>query len=124
MAEVAHLLGRPDATEGTPGWFGERMRAMGNILGRMAQAEKDVIDNEAGRIAAAGYPREERIRWVPGVSHGCQCIDGLCRRAKRFAGRRLDDAANKHYLEMGLLSISFVTREEFTGGQTRFAVEV
>lgn len=62
LAEVARLLGRPTATEATPGWFGERMRAMGNVLAGMTQPEKDAIDKEAGRMAAAGYPKEERIR--------------------------------------------------------------
>lgn len=62
LAEVARLMGLPSATEATPGWFGERMKAMGNVLAAMTPAERDAIDKEAGRMAAAGYPREERIR--------------------------------------------------------------
>ncbi len=49
----------------------------------------------------------------------------LRRRAARFANRRLDAAAKAHYLEMGLLSITLVSRTEVVStGEHRLILEV
>ena len=47
------------------------------------------------------------------------------RRAARFANRRLDAVAKENYLEMGLLTITILARNEpITKGEWRPAIEV
>ena len=126
FAEIARLLNVPSATEDTAGWFPKRMVAIGNVIADMTAEERSVLDSEVDRITAAGFPEEERMR----CGHYLTCASEttymfiFCRRAAKHSGRRLDAAAKAQFLEMGLLSVTFFTREEFTGGVPRLAVEV
>jgi hypothetical protein len=63
-AEIASLLGVPEATTATPGWFGARMRAMGNIIQRMSEEEKVVLEKERDRISGEGHPEETRRKYI------------------------------------------------------------
>jgi hypothetical protein len=63
-AEIASLLGVPEATAMTPGWFGARMRAMGNIIQRMSAEEKAVLEKERDRISREGHPEEIRRKYA------------------------------------------------------------
>lgn len=64
LAEIATLLGVAEATTKTPGWFGLRMKALGNILERMTPEEKAALDIERERISQEGHPEEIRRRFV------------------------------------------------------------
>jgi hypothetical protein len=44
--EIASLLGVPEATSNTPGWFEVRMKALGNMLARMTPEEKEELVKE------------------------------------------------------------------------------
>lgn len=60
--EIARLLNVPSAGPDTPGWFVTRMPAIGNIIANMPEAGRVALDKEAAKMAAAGYPAEERMR--------------------------------------------------------------
>ena len=63
-AEIASLLGVPEATTTTPGWFGTRMKAMGNIIARMSPEEKATLEQERERISWEGHLEELRRKCV------------------------------------------------------------
>jgi hypothetical protein len=65
LAEIAKLLGTDSATTNTPGWFSERMPAMGNILARMTMSEKEELDREGERLQREGNTEEDKRRSVP-----------------------------------------------------------
>jgi hypothetical protein len=56
--EIASLLGVPEASTGTKGWFDVRMKAIGNLIARMSPAEKEELMKERDRIAQEGHPEE------------------------------------------------------------------
>jgi hypothetical protein len=62
FCEIAKLRGLEEANTSTPEWFKSRMKALGNILGRMTDEEKSQLDEEVSKIANAGYPEEQRRR--------------------------------------------------------------
>lgn len=125
FTEIANLMGIESASEDTPKWFSKRMVAIGNVIASMTPDEREALDKEVQRMAKAGFPLEERMQWVMSLCWWPKSLLTYCaRRAKRFCSRRLDAAAHSQFLEMGLLSITFVTREEYTGGKPRLAVEV
>ncbi|KAF8182686.1 hypothetical protein BJ912DRAFT_928435 [Pholiota molesta] len=96
--EIATLLGVPKADTSTKGWFGKRMEAMGNILNRMSASEKQEVDDEAARILREGYDDDQKRRL-----------------AKKYAAVRMNTMAVNHWLEMGLISFSFVISATETG---------
>ena len=63
-AEIASLLGVPEATTTTPGWFRARMTAMGNIIARMSSEEKAALEKERERISREGHPEPLRRKYV------------------------------------------------------------
>lgn len=62
--EIASILGLPSASQATPKWFQTRMKAIGNILRRMSDEEKQALDDEVREIAENGYPEPERAKYV------------------------------------------------------------
>lgn len=65
FAEIAMLLGTDSANASTPGWFNQRMPALGNILSRMTTAEKDELEKERQRLDLEGNREEDKRRSVP-----------------------------------------------------------
>ena len=63
-AEIALLLGVPEVTTTTPGWFGACMKAMGNIIAWMSPEEKATLEQERERISQEGHPEELRRKCV------------------------------------------------------------
>lgn len=125
--EIAEMLHVPEATPDTPGWFKCRMKAIGHILERMTAEELEAVDAKKADMCQNGFPEEERPKCVLSDMYWPR-PDQMAvefRRAAKFANRRLDAAAKAHYLEMGLLSITLVTRTVLsTTGQHRLALEV
>lgn len=64
FAEIATLLGVPKADVSTPGWFGQRMKALGNILAQKTEQELMEFDREVAKIAEEGYPLDQQIQCV------------------------------------------------------------
>ena len=64
QAEIASLLGVPEATTTTPGWLGARMTAMGNILAWMSPEEKAALEQECERISREGHLEDLRQKYV------------------------------------------------------------
>ncbi|KAF8157788.1 hypothetical protein BJ912DRAFT_936593 [Pholiota molesta] len=92
-AEIAALLAIPTANAQTPNWFSKQSIALGNILRRKTQTELDELDVEVAHIAEKGYPAPLKIQY-----------------AEKYAVKRWDKVATEQYKEMGLLTLSFVTR--------------
>lgn len=65
FAEIAILLGVESANATTPGWFNQRMPAMGNILARMTTLEKQQLEKDRERLQLEGYKEEDKRRSVP-----------------------------------------------------------
>lgn len=63
-AEIAKLLGVPVASTTTPGWFGKRMVAVGNVIAGMTSAQLAQLDADVAIAAEDGLPAEEQNRWV------------------------------------------------------------
>jgi hypothetical protein len=64
LAEIATLLGVSEATTNTPGWFGVRTKALGNIIQRMSLEEKGALEKDRNRLCREGHPEERRRRFV------------------------------------------------------------
>jgi len=64
LAEIASLLGVPEANTKTPGWFGVRMKAMGNIIERMSPEERAELEKERERISQEGHLEDVRRKYV------------------------------------------------------------
>lgn len=62
--EIADILGIDTADTNTPNWFNNRMVAIGNIIGRMTDAELAQLDKEVARIGNEGYSEEEKRKYV------------------------------------------------------------
>lgn len=124
--EIAKLKNLTEATSATPGWFQFRMKAIGQVIANMTEDELAAVDAKKADIAAKGFPEDERPKCVvPAAAAQCININTRCRRAARFANSRLDAAARAQYLEMGLLSLTIVTRAvPSTTGQHQHSVEV
>lgn len=108
--EIARLLGVPTADETTPGWFHKRMAALGNIIASMTEHEKAQLDDEVEKISTQGYSQEDKVRCVSGADRCISSFYHNCRCTAKYASKRFDAVASQHYLEMGLLSVSFVAR--------------
>ncbi|KIM34658.1 hypothetical protein M413DRAFT_33125, partial [Hebeloma cylindrosporum] len=104
LAEIAVLLGLEAADTHSPGWFNKRMLAIRNIMDTMSTEEKAALEKERMRIAREGNPEEEKRRL-----------------AEKKSMKRMADIALANWLEMGLLTISFVTRTTPDG---QLAIEV
>ncbi|KAF8161866.1 hypothetical protein BJ912DRAFT_935778 [Pholiota molesta] len=92
-AEIAALLAIPTANAQTPNWFSKQSIALGNILRWKTQTELDELNVEVAHIAEKGYPAPLKIQY-----------------AEKYAVKRWDKVATEQYKEMGLLTLSFVTR--------------
>jgi len=64
LAEIASLLGVPEANTKTPGWFGVRMKAMGNIIEWMSPEERAELEKERERISQEGHLEDVRRKYV------------------------------------------------------------
>jgi len=64
-AEIATLLGIESANASTPGWFNQRMPALGNILARMTTAERGELEKECERLELEGNKEEDKRKSVP-----------------------------------------------------------
>ena len=64
LAEIATMLGVSQATTNTPGWFGVRTTACGNIIQRMSPEEKAALEKDRDRICREGHPEEQKRRFV------------------------------------------------------------
>ena len=128
FAQIADMLHIPKATQDTPGWFNHRMRAIKMVYDNMSKPEKESLQAKKNELSRQGFPEDEKPMWhfsTYMVSALYADIYWLCRRAAHFANRRLDAAAKAQFLEMGLLSITFMSRMEKTSsGDYRVAVEV
>ncbi|KAH9483510.1 hypothetical protein JR316_0002978 [Psilocybe cubensis] len=96
--EIASILGIESAGVGTPGVFENRMKAMSNIISRMSDREKRQLDVEAANYASVVYSDEDKRK-----------------KAKKYAFKKLDEAANQQWAEMGLMSITFVCQINESG---------
>uniref|UniRef100_A0A8H7XP18 Uncharacterized protein n=1 Tax=Psilocybe cubensis TaxID=181762 RepID=A0A8H7XP18_PSICU len=96
--EIASILGIESAGVGTPGIFENRMKAMSNIISRMSDREKRQLDVEASNYASVVYSDEDKRK-----------------KAKKYAFKKLDEAANQQWAEMGLMSITFVCQINESG---------
>ena len=52
----------PEVTTHTPKWFEHRMIAIGNIIARLSDEEKEDLEKEVKRISEEGYDEEDRRR--------------------------------------------------------------
>ena len=59
FTEIVKLLGTKLANTNTPGWFSQRMPAMGNILAQMTTTEKEELDREGARLQQEGNTEED-----------------------------------------------------------------
>ncbi|KAH9478280.1 hypothetical protein JR316_0008733 [Psilocybe cubensis] len=91
--EIAAILGVDSVTAGTPGIFENRMKAMGNILARMSDAELKQLDLDGKALETVEYTDEQKRA-----------------NADKHAFRKLDEASKRDWAEMGLMNITFVTR--------------
>jgi hypothetical protein len=65
FAEIANLLGIESANASTPGWFNQRMPAIGNILAQMTTADREELEKERERFELEGNNEEDKRRSVP-----------------------------------------------------------
>ena len=64
FAEIATLLGIQSANASTPGWFNQRMPALGNILARMTMSEREELEKDRQRLELEGNKEEEKRKSV------------------------------------------------------------
>ncbi|KAF9472055.1 hypothetical protein BDN70DRAFT_900849 [Pholiota conissans] len=103
FAEIARLKNVSEANAYTPGWFGSRMTAMGNILAKMPPAEKMDFDRSVADMSTRGYSEDIKRRL-----------------AKKHLPERFAKAAGENFLEMGALSITIVA---YTTPDGQFCIE-
>ena len=60
FAEIANLLGIKSANASTPGWFNQRMPAIGNILAQMTTADREELEKEHERFELEGNNEEDK----------------------------------------------------------------
>jgi len=65
FAEIGTLLGIQSANASTPGWFNQRMPALGNILARMTTAEREELEKDRQRLELEGNKEEDKRKSVP-----------------------------------------------------------
>ena len=121
FAEIATLLGIQSATASTPGWFNQRMPALGNVLARMTTAEREELEKECQRLELEGNKEEDKRKSVPIQCRSDPDLIKHLRLAETSSGRKFDRSAQQNWLEMGLLSITFNVRTTPSG---QLAIEV
>ena len=65
FAEIATLLCVESADASTPGWFNQRMPAIGNILARMTTVDREELEKDRERLELEGNKEEVKRRSVP-----------------------------------------------------------
>lgn len=60
LEEIASMMGLPEVTTATPGWFPYRLPACRAILDRMTDSERANLDAEAEKVREQGWPKDRQ----------------------------------------------------------------
>lgn len=58
MKEVGKIMGIPNVTTNTEGWFKNHSKTMKKILSKMSDAEKNALNKEAEEMVENGMPED------------------------------------------------------------------
>ena len=119
-AEMSSLLGVEKVDTMTPGWLAKHLTALKNVKDRLTTSEIKELEAERDRLAVQGNSEEKKRRLVL-IRGRCRVFTQSCRLAEKNWMRQLNKDSKTHWLQMGLLSITFVSRTT-PGGQ--LAIEV
>ena len=108
--QIAEDMGLESANTSTPGWFPLRLPACKKIVDRMTESELADLDKEVENMRKKGVPPDIQQKFR--VLCRCRCrsdADGkLFRLAEKQWCKRFDQAGKDHWMELGVLSLSFV----------------
>ena len=111
------MLGVDEVNEATPGWFPLRLPAIQRIWEKMTAAEQADICAEKEKMMKQGYPENKRRRYVQADADADADpnIDSSYSLAEKKLDQRIEEASRQHWLEMGVLSMTFTAHTDKNG---------
>ena len=112
MDEITNILGVEEATIKTQEWFAAQAPAIKNIINKMTGDELTALDIQVEEIALHSY--DEILQWRNVFC--CYDADANADRlAEKYNAKRMEQAMQDQFKEMGMTSVVFVCYIQLDG---------